>query len=83
MNKVHEKVEVPTSNENPKRISLDFQYNLTGKTAKIARKPVFRSKFRGLCTFVWNYPKLFIDTVTQIFCSLVFDIVCVILKVPC
>ena len=82
MNKIHAKVEVPTPNENPKRISLGFQCNLTEIVAKIARKFVFKSKFRGLCTFVWNYPKLFIDIVPQIFCLPVSDIVLVILKVP-
>ena len=76
------KLEVPTPDENPKRISLGFQCNLTEKIAKKARKPVFKSKFRGLCTSVWNYPKLFVDTVTQIFCVPVFNIVRVILKVP-
>ena len=79
---MHAKVEVPTPDENPKRILLSFQCNLTENIAKIARKPVFKSKFRGLCTSVWNYPKLFIDTMTQIFCVPVFDLVRVILKVP-
>ena len=82
MNKMPSKVEVPKPDENPKRILLSFQCNLTENIAKIARKPVFKSKFRGLCTSVWNYPKLFIDTVTQIFCVPVFDLVRVILKVP-
>ena len=61
--------------------SHSFQCNLTEKIAKMARKSVFKPKFRGLCTSVWNYPKLFIDTVTQIFCVPVFDIMRVILKV--
>ena len=82
MNKMHAKVEVPTPNENTKRIAHSFQCNLTENIAKMARKSVFKSKFRGLCTSVWNYPKLFIDTVTQIFCVPVFDIMRVILEVP-
>ena len=82
MNKMHAEVKVPTLNENPKRTSHSFQCNLTEKIAKMARKSVFKSKVRGLCTSVWNYPKLFIDTVTQIFCVPVFDIVCVFSKVP-
>ena len=56
MNKIHAKVEVPMPNQNTKHISLGFQCNLTEIIAKIARKPVFKSKFRSLCTFVWNYP---------------------------
>ena len=71
------KVEVPTPDENPKRISLGFQCNLIEKIAKMARKPILKSKFHGLCASVFNNPKLFTDTVTQIFC-----VQFLILKVP-
>ena len=79
---MHAKVEVHTLDDNPKRILLGFQCNLTENIAKIARKPVFKSKFSGLCILVWNYPKLFMDTVTQIVCVPVFYLLHVILKVP-